>query len=64
MNKYIVMCLKDQYVIKADCWSVGVEGLKFYQWDRLAPSKIGQELERKIVAWFTTWDYWILGNEK
>lgn len=50
MNEYSIGCLRDVFYIRADKWSVGTEGLKFYQKD-------------KVVAWFTTWDYWKLEEE-
>jgi hypothetical protein len=51
MEKYEVLCMNSKYLIKADNWCVGIDGLKFYQ-------------QEEIVAWFTTWDYWkVLNNE-
>lgn len=45
MDKYQVIAKGDKYLIKATHWSVGDDGLKFYQGE-------------KIVAWFNTWDNW------
>jgi hypothetical protein len=50
MNTYTVKSTDGSYNIIADNWSVGHEGLKFYQ-------------REKVVAWFTTWDYWICNSE-
>jgi len=68
MNKYLVKSVDGKYSIEADTWSVGVEGLKFYTWDRLPPPngdgiEDKKEYTRWVIAWFTTWDYWVLQGE-
>ena len=50
MNTYTVKSTDGTYNIIADNWSVGHEGLKFYQ-------------KEKMVAWFTTWDFWMCESE-
>jgi hypothetical protein len=47
MQDYEVRCLNDKYRIEADNWSVGTEGLKFYQ-------------SKEVIAWFTSWEYWMV----
>ena len=51
MNKYEVLCLSSYYKILATGWSVGVDGLKFFQ---------GTD----VVAWFTIWDFWRLDKDE
>ncbi len=46
MKSYEILCCGTNYYVKADTWSVGNEGLKFI-------------IKNEIVAWFTTFDYWI-----
>lgn len=64
MNKYQVKSVDGKYTIEADSWSVGDEGLKFYQYALLKPCGEGNEdkteYQRWVVAWFTSWDYWML----
>jgi hypothetical protein len=67
MNKYTVKSTDGTYNIIADTWSVGVEGLKFYIWDELPKLGDGiedkKEYQRWVIAWFTTWDYWLCESE-
>lgn len=46
MNKYEVLCCGGTYIIIAEDWRVGCEGLKFI-------------INNEVVAWFTSFDYWI-----
>jgi hypothetical protein len=70
MIKYLVKSIDGKYTIQADTWSVGVEGLKFYTWDHLTQQVLGDGVEDKkeytrwVVAWFKTWDYWMLKEDE
>lgn len=44
--KFEVFCCGGTYHVQAHSWSVGSEGLKF-------------KINDSIIAWFTTFDYWI-----
>ncbi len=50
LNNYEVLCMGEKYYLAAQSWSVGTEGLKFSKND-------------EIVAWFTSWDYWMIIDE-
>ena len=70
MQKYLVKSVDGQYVIESDSWSVGVDGLKFYKQHICEPNKklmemvvceeLATPITKETVAWFTTWDYWML----
>lgn len=61
MNKYLVKSVDGKYTIEADLWTVGKEGLIF--WRIIDPevfTKTPLEANHETVAWFTSWDYWML----
>lgn len=50
MNKYEIYIERNMFEIEADDWQVSPEGLKFY-------------VNKKIIAWFTSFDCWICKGE-
>lgn len=63
MKKYNVRSVDGKYTIQADIWTVGKEGLIFWRKKNKAlESAIPIEDNHEAVAWFTTWDYWMLQN--
>jgi len=60
MNKYIVKSTDGKYSITANFWTVGNEGLRFYQLPNDVDKTTENTYGKYMVAWFTTWDYWML----